>query len=80
MFMLSLTCLVDAMRNIPQSMNSIIDFHCWWQIYDVLHDAGKSCGVRSVCVHGGTSKQPQITALQSWCCKLFYFIFLFVFG
>ncbi|KAK9214928.1 hypothetical protein WN944_006929 [Citrus x changshan-huyou] len=38
--------LIDAMRNIPQSMNSIIDFHCWWQIYDVLHDAGKSCGVR----------------------------------
>lgn len=46
-------------------MNSIIDFHCWWQIYDVLNDAGKPCGVKSVCVYGGTSKQPQITALQS---------------
>ena len=60
-----LSCLVDVMRNIPQSMNSIIDFHCWWQIYDVLNDAGKPCGVRSVCVYGGTLKQPQITALQS---------------
>ncbi|ESR45894.1 hypothetical protein CICLE_v10003217mg [Citrus x clementina] len=44
-------------------------------IYDVLHDAGKSCGVRSVCVHGGTSKQPQITALQSWC---FFSVRLFI--
>ncbi|KAH9687220.1 DEAD-box ATP-dependent RNA helicase 5 [Citrus sinensis] len=35
------------------------------QIYDVLNDAGKPCGVKSVCVYGGTSKQPQITALQS---------------
>lgn len=35
------------------------------QIYDVLNDAGKPCGVRSVCVYGGTSKQPQIKALQS---------------
>ncbi|XP_031267039.1 DEAD-box ATP-dependent RNA helicase 5 [Pistacia vera] len=35
------------------------------QIYEVISDAGKSCGVKSVCVYGGTSKQPQISALQS---------------
>lgn len=35
------------------------------QISDVLCDAGKSCGVESVCLYGGTNKQPQITALKS---------------
>jgi len=30
-----------------------------------LCDAGKSCGVESVCLYGGTSKQPQISALKS---------------
>uniref|UniRef100_A0A251RLA2 RNA helicase n=1 Tax=Helianthus annuus TaxID=4232 RepID=A0A251RLA2_HELAN len=35
------------------------------QIYDVLSDAGKPSGVRSVCVYGGTSKGPQISALKS---------------
>ncbi|KAJ0427826.1 putative RNA helicase [Helianthus annuus] len=34
-------------------------------IYDVLSDAGKPSGVRSVCVYGGTSKGPQISALKS---------------
>ncbi|XP_044466924.1 DEAD-box ATP-dependent RNA helicase 5 [Mangifera indica] len=34
------------------------------QIYDVISNAGKPCGVKSVCVYGGTSKQPQISALQ----------------
>lgn len=35
------------------------------QIYDVLCDAGKSCGVKSVCLYGGTSKGPQISSLKS---------------
>ncbi|GMN40819.1 hypothetical protein TIFTF001_010049 [Ficus carica] len=35
------------------------------QISDVLCDAGKPCGVTSVCLYGGTSKGPQITALKS---------------
>ncbi|KAK6934917.1 Helicase, C-terminal [Dillenia turbinata] len=35
------------------------------QISDVLHDAGKPCGVKSVCLYGGTSKGPQISALKS---------------
>ncbi|XP_077244785.1 DEA(D/H)-box RNA helicase family protein [Tasmannia lanceolata] len=35
------------------------------QISDVLCDAGKSCGVKSVCVYGGTSKGPQISLLKS---------------
>lgn len=35
------------------------------QIFDVLSDAGKPSGVRSVCVYGGTSKGPQISALKS---------------
>ncbi|MCH87067.1 DEAD-box ATP-dependent RNA helicase 5-like, partial [Trifolium medium] len=34
-------------------------------ISDVLCDAGKSCGVESVCLYGGTSKGPQISALKS---------------
>ncbi|KAL1346549.1 hypothetical protein AAHE18_08G196200 [Arachis hypogaea] len=28
-------------------------------------DAGKSCGVESVCLYGGTSKGPQISSLKS---------------
>ncbi|XP_024994350.1 DEAD-box ATP-dependent RNA helicase 5 [Cynara cardunculus var. scolymus] len=35
------------------------------QIFDVLAEAGKPSGVRSVCVYGGTSKGPQISALKS---------------
>ncbi|GFP79323.1 dead-box ATP-dependent RNA helicase 5 [Phtheirospermum japonicum] len=35
------------------------------QISDVLCDAGKPSGVRSVCIYGGTSKGPQISALKS---------------
>ncbi|XP_071692543.1 DEAD-box ATP-dependent RNA helicase 5-like [Rutidosis leptorrhynchoides] len=35
------------------------------QIFDVISEAGKPSGVRSVCVYGGTSKGPQISALKS---------------
>ncbi|KAG6687954.1 hypothetical protein I3842_11G100300 [Carya illinoinensis] len=35
------------------------------QISDVLCDAGKPCDVKSVCLYGGTSKQPQISSLKS---------------
>ncbi|KAL6536358.1 hypothetical protein OROGR_012930 [Orobanche gracilis] len=35
------------------------------QISDVLCDAGKPSRVRSVCMYGGTSKGPQISALKS---------------
>ncbi|PIA58773.1 hypothetical protein AQUCO_00500601v1 [Aquilegia coerulea] len=35
------------------------------QIADVLCEAGKSCGARSVCLYGGTSKGPQISALKA---------------
>ncbi|KAJ4954139.1 hypothetical protein NE237_030971 [Protea cynaroides] len=35
------------------------------QIADVLCDAGRPCGVRTVCVYGGTSKGPQISSLKS---------------
>lgn len=35
------------------------------QIADVLCDAGKSCGVKSSCFYGGTSKGPQLAALKS---------------
>ncbi|KAL2901171.1 DEAD-box ATP-dependent RNA helicase 5 [Bienertia sinuspersici] len=35
------------------------------QIADVLCDAGKSCGVKSACFYGGTSKGPQLGALRS---------------
>ncbi|KNA24864.1 hypothetical protein SOVF_011780 [Spinacia oleracea] len=35
------------------------------QIADVLCDAGKSCGVKSACFYGGTSKGPQLSALRS---------------
>ncbi|XP_016201197.1 DEAD-box ATP-dependent RNA helicase 5 [Arachis ipaensis] len=35
------------------------------QISDVMCDAGKSCGVESVCLYGGTSKGPQISSLKS---------------
>ncbi|KAF5729750.1 DEAD-box ATP-dependent RNA helicase 5 isoform X1 [Tripterygium wilfordii] len=35
------------------------------QISNVLCDAGEPCGVKSVCLYGGTSKQPQIAALKS---------------
>ncbi|XAR70699.1 RNA helicase [Bertholletia excelsa] len=35
------------------------------QISDVLSDAGLPCGLQSVCLYGGTSKGPQISALKS---------------
>ncbi|KAL1556892.1 RNA helicase [Salvia divinorum] len=35
------------------------------QISDVLCDAGKPSGVRSVCIYGGTSKGPQISTLKA---------------
>ncbi|KAL6180954.1 hypothetical protein ACLB2K_047612 [Fragaria x ananassa] len=35
------------------------------QISDVLVEAGKPCGVESVCLYGGTSKGPQISSLKS---------------
>nr|GMC53045.1 DEAD-box ATP-dependent RNA helicase 5 [Ipomoea batatas] len=35
------------------------------QISDVLCDAGKPTGTQSVCLYGGTSKGPQISALKS---------------
>ncbi|GKU95833.1 hypothetical protein SLEP1_g9142 [Rubroshorea leprosula] len=35
------------------------------QISNVLCDAGNSCGVKSVCLYGGTPKGPQISALKS---------------
>ncbi|PON94734.1 DNA helicase, ATP-dependent [Trema orientale] len=35
------------------------------QISDVLCEAGKPCGVISVCLYGGTSKGPQISSLKS---------------
>ncbi|KAF9604678.1 hypothetical protein IFM89_009114 [Coptis chinensis] len=35
------------------------------QIANVLCEAGKSCGVSSVCVYGGTSKGPQISSLKA---------------
>ncbi|CAN8290431.1 unnamed protein product [Cochlearia groenlandica] len=35
------------------------------QISDVLSEAGEPCGLKSICVYGGSSKGPQITALRS---------------
>ncbi|KAL6897339.1 hypothetical protein ACP4OV_007035 [Aristida adscensionis] len=35
------------------------------QIADVLAEAGAPCGMSSVCLYGGTSKGPQISALKS---------------
>ncbi|CAH2034825.1 unnamed protein product, partial [Thlaspi arvense] len=35
------------------------------QISDVLTEAGEPCGLKSICVYGGSSKRPQITALRS---------------
>lgn len=35
------------------------------QISDVLVDAGKASGVKSVCLYGGTSKEPQRSALKA---------------
>ncbi|XP_057448703.1 DEAD-box ATP-dependent RNA helicase 5 [Lotus japonicus] len=35
------------------------------QISDVMCDAGRTCGVDSICLYGGTSKGPQISALKS---------------
>lgn len=35
------------------------------QIADVLCDAGKPCGAKSVCLYGGTSKGPQIASLKA---------------
>uniref|UniRef100_A0A2P2LBB5 DEAD-box ATP-dependent RNA helicase 5 isoform X2 n=1 Tax=Rhizophora mucronata TaxID=61149 RepID=A0A2P2LBB5_RHIMU len=35
------------------------------QIWDVLRDAGEPCGVKTICLYGGTSKGPQISSLKS---------------
>ncbi|KAK9096613.1 hypothetical protein Sjap_022110 [Stephania japonica] len=35
------------------------------QIADVLCKAGKSCGVKSICLFGGSSKGPHIQGLKS---------------
>ncbi|XP_010478619.1 PREDICTED: DEAD-box ATP-dependent RNA helicase 5 [Camelina sativa] len=35
------------------------------QISDVLSEAGKPCGLESICVYGGSSKRPQISAIRS---------------
>lgn len=35
------------------------------QIADVLVDAGAPCGIKSVCLYGGTKKGPQIASLKS---------------
>ncbi|KAK8950363.1 DEAD-box ATP-dependent RNA helicase 5 [Platanthera guangdongensis] len=35
------------------------------QISDVLRDAASPCGITSVCMYGGTSKGPQISALRA---------------
>ncbi|XP_010461023.1 PREDICTED: DEAD-box ATP-dependent RNA helicase 5-like [Camelina sativa] len=35
------------------------------QISDVLSEAGKPCGLESICVYGGSSKRPQINAIRS---------------
>ncbi|OIV92966.1 hypothetical protein TanjilG_20628 [Lupinus angustifolius] len=35
------------------------------QISDVMCDAGRACGVESICLYGGTSKGPQISSLKS---------------
>ena len=34
-------------------------------ISDVLSEAGAPCGIKSVCLYGGTKKEPQISALKS---------------
>lgn len=61
------------------------EFDKYWlylllQIYDVISNAGKPCGVKSVCVYGGTSKQPQISALQLGVVRGFIFTFQMIFG
>ncbi|XP_072963533.1 DEAD-box ATP-dependent RNA helicase 5 [Typha angustifolia] len=35
------------------------------QIAEVLSEAGSACGIKSVCLYGGTSKGPQISSLKS---------------
>ncbi|KAH0914621.1 hypothetical protein HID58_029067 [Brassica napus] len=35
------------------------------QISDVLSEAGEPCGLKSICVYGGSSKRPQINAIRS---------------
>jgi ATP-dependent RNA helicase DBP3 len=35
------------------------------QISDVLREAGEPCGLKSICVYGGSSKGPQISAIRS---------------
>ncbi|XP_066389722.1 DEAD-box ATP-dependent RNA helicase 5-like isoform X1 [Miscanthus floridulus] len=35
------------------------------QIADVLSEAGAPCGIKSVCLYGGTKKEPQVSALKS---------------
>ncbi|XP_049933276.1 DEAD-box ATP-dependent RNA helicase 5 isoform X2 [Nymphaea colorata] len=35
------------------------------QIADVLSDSGRPCGLKTVCLYGGTSKEKQISSLKS---------------
>lgn len=53
---------------------------CLWQISDVLSDAGKPCGVESVCLYGGTSKGPQISSLKSGVVSHLIVLFSFSFS
>lgn len=53
-------------------------FYLWLQISDVLFEAGKPCGVISVCLYGGASKGPQISALKSGVVR--YSICLIIYG
>lgn len=41
------------------------------QISDVLSEAGEPCGLKSICVYGGSSKRPQINAIRSGVVRLF---------
>ncbi|RYR29682.1 hypothetical protein Ahy_B01g054133 [Arachis hypogaea] len=61
--------LIIGRELVPHQRN-LVDFACYQsqdhlKISDVMCDAGKSCGVESVCLYGGTSKGPQISSLKS---------------
>ncbi|KAF5939689.1 hypothetical protein HYC85_023948 [Camellia sinensis] len=44
----------------PPQITTITAASSQWQISDVLCNAGKPCGLQSVCLYGGTSKGPQV--------------------
>lgn len=46
-----------------------------WQISDVLSEAGEPCGLKSICVYGGSSKRPQINAIRSGVVRFFIMSF-----